>query len=332
VVLGLAYTFYSGAVEAWMVDALRSTGYRGDLDPIFARGGVVTGAAMLVGTVSGGLLGMLDLSLPYLARVALLLGSFGVAFVGMRDVGFTPRALHIRDLPREVGSVARASWEHGWRRRSVRLLMMVSLVQFSVGAWAFYAWQPYFLDLLGRPDAIWVAGVVAALIALASIIGNTLVGKILRPGIHRSTFLITGGLAYAASLAVVGMTSSFFIAAGVYLAGVLIGAMARPVKQAYLHEVIPTEQRATVVSFDALFGSFGSVGGQMGLGYLAQERSIATGFMVSGGIAFLALPFLFALRLLGEPADRIRSPEPPEADVGAEVVATEGGRAEGAPR
>ena len=30
--------------------------------------------------------------------------------------------------------------------------------------WAFYAWQPCFLELLGR-DAVWVAGVVSALIA-----------------------------------------------------------------------------------------------------------------------------------------------------------------------
>lgn len=332
IVLGLAYTFYSGAVEAWMVDALRSTGYEGDLDPIFARGGVVTSSAMLVGTVSGGLLGTLDLAFPYLARVALLLGSFAVAFAGMRNIGFTPRALHVRDLRREVGGVARASWEHGWRRRSVRLLMMVSFVQFSVGAWAFYAWQPYFLDLLERPDAVWVAGVVAALIALAGILGNVLVGRIARPGTRRSSILIAGAVAYAVSLAVVGMTSSFFIAAGVYLTGILIGAMARPVNQAYLHEVIPTEQRATVVSFDALFGSLGSVGGQSGLGYLAQVRSIASGFVVSGGIAFLALPFLFALRRMGERADRIREPEPIEAEAGVEAVATEGGRTEGAPR
>ena len=56
VVLGLGYTFYSGAVEAWLVDALRATGYRDELDRVFARGSVVSGVAMLVGTVGGGLL------------------------------------------------------------------------------------------------------------------------------------------------------------------------------------------------------------------------------------------------------------------------------------
>jgi MFS family permease len=32
VVLGLGYTFYSGAVEAWLVDALRATGFEDGLD------------------------------------------------------------------------------------------------------------------------------------------------------------------------------------------------------------------------------------------------------------------------------------------------------------
>src|SRR6478672_3624634 len=68
VLMGLGFTFYSGAMEAWLVDALAVTGYRGMLDRVFARGQQVTGAAMLVGTVSGGLLGQLGLSVPYVVR------------------------------------------------------------------------------------------------------------------------------------------------------------------------------------------------------------------------------------------------------------------------
>ena len=68
-------------MEAWLVDALTASGYRGLLDRVFARGQQVTGAAMLVGTVGGGLLGQVDLSLPYLVRAALLVAVFGIAYV-----------------------------------------------------------------------------------------------------------------------------------------------------------------------------------------------------------------------------------------------------------
>src|ERR671918_2951698 len=40
VILGLGFTFYSGAVEAWLVDALRAAGFRDELDRVFARGGM----------------------------------------------------------------------------------------------------------------------------------------------------------------------------------------------------------------------------------------------------------------------------------------------------
>ena len=124
VLMGLGFTFYSGAMEAWLVDALAATGYRGLLDRVFARGQQITGAAMLVGTVGGGLLGQIDLSLPYLVRSALLAAVFVVAYVVMHDVGFTPRRVTAGELPGEVARNARAGVEFGWRQRPLRLLML----------------------------------------------------------------------------------------------------------------------------------------------------------------------------------------------------------------
>ena len=78
-----------------------------------------------------------------------------------------------------------------------------------------------------------------------------------------------------------------------------------PVKQAYLHQLVPSEQRATVVSFDSLVRSAGGVGAQGGLGYMARSASIADGYVVGGLAQLMALPLIVALRRIGEPADRI---------------------------
>ena len=51
--LGIGYTFYTGAVDAWMVDALHSVGYEGRLEPVFARYGMVFGVFMLIGATAG---------------------------------------------------------------------------------------------------------------------------------------------------------------------------------------------------------------------------------------------------------------------------------------
>ena len=47
--LGLGFTFFSGATEAWLVDALTATKFDGMLETVFARGQVVSGVFMLLG-------------------------------------------------------------------------------------------------------------------------------------------------------------------------------------------------------------------------------------------------------------------------------------------
>jgi hypothetical protein len=187
--MGLGFTFYSGAMEAWLVDALAVTGFTGALDSVFARGQQITGAAMLVGTVAGGLLGQIDLSIPYVVRAVLLAAVFAVAYVVMHDLGFQPRRVTLGELPGEVALNARAGVAYGWGQRPLRLLMLASCVQLGFFTWGFYAAQPYLLDLLSS-DAVWVAGFVSAGIALSTIGGNQLVGVLSRRCTRRTTLLL----------------------------------------------------------------------------------------------------------------------------------------------
>src|ERR671930_54500 len=91
ILLGLGFTFFSGAVEAWLVDALAATGFEGELESVFGRGQVVTGVAMLTGSVAGGFIAQqTSLGVPFVLRGAVLLVMFAVAFRLMHDIGFTP--------------------------------------------------------------------------------------------------------------------------------------------------------------------------------------------------------------------------------------------------
>src|SRR4030095_874465 len=53
--LGLGFTFFSVAVEAWRVVALVHSVYTGKLESVLAKGEIVEGAAMLTGSVAGGI-------------------------------------------------------------------------------------------------------------------------------------------------------------------------------------------------------------------------------------------------------------------------------------
>jgi MFS family permease len=294
VVLGLGFTFYSGAVEAWFVDALAAAGVPTDLDPYFARAAQVFGAAMLVGTVGGGLLGQVHLSLPYLARSLLLLGLFAVGYLLMHDDGFDRRAFHLRHVPREVASVATAGWQHGWRNPSVRLLMMMSFIQMGFLMWGWYAWQPHFLELLGR-ELIWVAGVIAALVALVMILGNQLV-RVLHGRLPRPVLLIGASMGLSVCILGVGLVDSFYPAVGLFLLAMVFFGVIGPAKQAAMHKIIPSQQRATIISLDGLLGSAGGIGSQLALARLAEDRCYAVAYAVGGAVLALAVPLAFAFR------------------------------------
>ena len=303
VVMALGFTFYSGAMEAWVVDALNATGYRGLLDRVFARGQQVTGTAMLVGTIGGGLLGQINLSLPYIVRSVLLAAVFVVAYLVMHDIGFEPRRVTRHELPAEVARNARAGVEFGWAQRPIRLLMLASLVETGFFMWAFYASQPYLLGLLDS-NAVWIAGAVTAGIALSTIAGNQVVDVASRYCGRRTTLLLAAGAVQTTAAVVLGLAGSFWVALAALLVMTASLGVIGPVRQAYLHQLIPSEQRATVISFDSMVSGAGGVAGQVGLGALGEARAVGTAFVVGGMATAAALPLFGAVRRLGGPADR----------------------------
>ncbi len=309
VFLGLGFAFYSGAVEAWLVDALKATHYDGELEAVFARAGIITNILMLIGTVGGGFLGSINLAIPYVMRAFLLALVCGWAYFYMHEIGFTPRALSFAAIPKEMRKVATESITFGWRKAPVRLIMIVTFIQGLYGMWGFYATQPYFLELLGQPEAVWVSGVVAALVSISMGIGSWLLGRFISRFHHRTTLLIITSLLMAISAVGVGLVNSFWLAVPLFLLGTLASGILSPVKQTYLHQVIPSAQRATVLSFNSMMDSAGGVVGQTGLGYLARERGIAAGFVLGGAATLLAIPVLLRLRGLNDPADHIKAGE-----------------------
>ena len=304
VILGLGFAFYSGATEAWVVDALKETGYERELDPVFARAGVVNGVAMVIGTVGGGLLGQLDLAIPYLVRTAFILGAFAVGFRWMHDHGFQPRALRLRGVFGEMGKVVRAGMKYGWHQRATRLLMLQSFLVNGFFAWAWYAWPPYFLELYGK-NAVWLAGVIAALFSVAGVAGNFIAEHTAKAGRGRTTILIAASALFTVAMAGTGAIRSFWITVPIFLVGAVAFGVIEPVRQTYLHRSIPSSERATLVSMDELMGNLGGVGGQAGLGYLSQVRSVPVAFLFGGLATLLALPILGRLRALRSDADEI---------------------------
>jgi MFS family permease len=300
--LGLGFTFFSGAVEAWLVDALHFAEYDGDLEAVLGRGQMISGAAMLGGSILGGVVAQAtSLGVPFLMRVGVLLAMFVVAYRLMQDIGFTPERSH--HPLRAMRELFDASLTYGLKNPPVRWVMLSAPFASGVGIYTFYALQPYLLGLWGNPKAYTVAGLAAAIVAGAQILGGFAAPRVRRLFRKRTSALILGTFTSAAILAALGLTNNFWLALVLLTIWAMVFAAEMPIRQAYVNDMIPSKQRATVLSFDSLMGSSGGVVIQPVLGRAADVYSYSTSLVFGALIQLAAAPFLVASRREHAPAD-----------------------------
>jgi MFS family permease len=282
---------------------------------------------MLKCSVLGGIVAQASsLGMPYVIRAILLGVALVAALVFMRDLGFKARTdISTTDAVREI---ARGSIDGGLRNPPVRWLMLAAPFTGGVGFYVFYAMQPYLLELFGDPTAYSIAGLAAAIVA-----GSQIVGGLSVPFVRRFFSLRTNAIFLfvaievlaLAGLAVVGFNqqelgiTAFYLAIVLLVVWALVGSVSRPIRQAFLNGLIPSQQRATVLSFDSLMGSVGGAVAQPVLGRVADVSGYAASYLVSGVINALALPFVFLARrehALSDPihpADPVILPDPDES-------------------
>lgn len=113
-------------------------------------------------------------------------------------------------------------------------------------------------------------------------------------------------------MVLIGLTTSFAIALILLAVWCLTFAVQGPLRQAYVNGLIPSAQRATVLSFDNLMGSAGGVVAQPALGRVADVYGYGPSYVVSAAIQAAAIPFVFLARRERASSDPIVEGESPE--------------------
>jgi MFS family permease len=110
----------------------------------------------------------------------------------------------------------------------------------------------------------------------------------------------------------IGVVQSLWPVIGLIVIWALLFAATMPIRQTYLNGLIPSRQRATILSFDSLMSSSGGVWAQPVLGRAADVWGYARSYLLAAGISALAVPFLALSRRQNAPADTIElgAPEP----------------------
>ena len=201
-----------------------------------------------------------------------------------------------------------ASIDHGLRVPAVKWLMVQALFTGGVGIYGFYALQPYLLELYGDPQAYQIAGISAAIAAGAQILGGVAAPQIRRLFKRRTSALADDRARERDHAGPDGPDRALLGRDRADRLWGLLFAATTPIRQAYLNGLIPSRQRATILSFDSMMTSGGGVWAQPVLGKSADVWGYATSYVISAGISLLALPFIALSRRENAPADLVASP------------------------
>jgi MFS family permease len=199
--------------------------------------------------------------------------------------------------------IMRSSVDNGLKVPAIRATMLAGVFTGGVGIYVFYALQPYLLNLWGDPTAYGIAGLVAAIVAGAQIAGGLLTPKIRSLFRRRTSALLLLQAVGVGLLALIGLVDSFWMVVVLVVVWALSGSAIRPIRQAYLNAMIPSPQRATILSFDSLMTSAGGIVAQPLLGKSADVWSYQASYLLSAAGSALALPFVLRARQLAVPAD-----------------------------
>jgi MFS family permease len=101
----------------------------------------------------------------------------------------------------------------------------------------------------------------------------------------------------------IGLVQNFWVAIALVAVWGVMTSIDDPVHRAYLNDMIPSKQRATVLSFDSLMGSGGSAIAQPILGRSADIGGYGFSLLLSGIISAGAIPFVLLSRAQRAPAD-----------------------------
>ena len=154
-------------------------------------------------------------------------------------------------------------------------------------------------------SAFGIAGLAAAMVAGAQIGGGTLVPLIRRIAHRRTHALLFLAALSGAAIVLASLTSSLWVAIGAIVVWAIGFAAAMPVRQAFINGLIPSKERATVLSFDSLMGSTGGVAIQPALGKAADVWSYSTSYLFAAAIQALSIPFIAKARLEDAASDPI---------------------------
>ncbi|MFA5927350.1 MAG: MFS transporter [Patescibacteria group bacterium] len=283
-ILAIGFTCSSGAFQAWLVDRLKEEGYEQSVRSVLAKESQIDYSMGMIAALIGARLADKNMALPWIASGIMFVIAAALTLRLMRENHHRPSHIKAFDLG-HMAETIRLSTRYARKNEAIRIIAVIGIIQYITVQPVNMYWQPFFLPQVGSKTAL---GFVWAGMSISMIIGAAIHHGILRY-VHKDEkralvlvqCAIGVGIVLTATLASIPMIfSSFFIYE------VSRGAF-RPLKDTYLNDNVPKEQRATILSCESIIHHIGGSVGLLLSGYMAKNSSIPITWIMSGTILLL---------------------------------------------
>lgn len=287
----IAHTFASGAFQAWLVDRLKHFGHKENLTKIFGWERAIKSVVCIIGALLGGWLADTSMRLPW------ILGGITFFVVGlistlyMKEEYFSKKIFSLKESLIEMKKTAVDSFVFAKNNLNFRFIIYAGMVQTFAIMCANMQWQKVFANYLKKNVA--VASMMGP-IQISVMIGGLFLSRWLlkavkdeKKAIIICQIIIGTGIGLTVSFSSLPLVIIFFL---IHEAG---RGMFGPIKDAYLHDNIPSKDRATLVSFESMYQHAGGALGLFVSGCIAKYFGIGPAWIVSGSILVILSLLLY---------------------------------------
>lgn len=278
-------TCESGAYQSWLVDSLSHAGYEGSLNKIFSRENAMGTVAGVCASILGAMLADRNPVLPWFFAGGILLISSVLTLVLMEEEYFVRRKYSIKAKFGEMAGTVRASVRYASSNQAVRFILFLGVIQYVAIQAPNMQWQPHYLEFTHHKAFL---GVIWAGIAFAVAIGGLLSGRFMRKAGGEQQALVWSQILIGAGIVLAGASRVFSLSVTIFLLHEVARGIFKPIHDVYLHDNIPSKERATIVSCGSIVRHLGGMVGLFLSGLLVVRTSIPVTWIVSGAFLVLA--------------------------------------------
>ncbi len=287
--LGIGITFMNGAFMAWLKDSLTYHGHTDKMHSILAKTSVVSSVGPIVGTLLGAYLVGINSHLPFFIESILLFVTGALSVLWLTEEYFVKSSVSFNDAIKAMRHTIKVSIVYGIKNPIVRFIVLMSFIQMLAVQAPNMQWQPAFFKSIG--DRQLVGLIMTAIIVILSI-GHMLAPHYLVLMKNDERKALVSCQFFIGFLIAISLLFPFPFSLLCFLIHEIARGMYSTLKTAYLHDHIPSKERATLSSFEAVSPHTGGIIGLTMSGYIAQSHGIPTAWLVSGGILVIFCLFV----------------------------------------